>query len=453
MIRRLRRRLRREDGVAMVVVMGALLIVSLSAAALATGATQTNDSAIAGSNSKRALAAAQAGLEIATQRYGTRRTTLQPTQCLAGTDGLQVQQMATTATAANAECPDVAGGAEIGDGASYSYVLSLPGASCRAAPSAVTTVSPNDRCITSTGVVNGVQRRVQARVGSRNGAPFFDLAGLIGLDSITMTNSNDVNSSVGSNGTISIGNSVRVRGDVTYVPPNGSVQVNNGGRVTGTQIPRPEPFTLDIDEDFEVAEANNQNTALPSSWFEGGDRASRRFQPPNGTDAVMPVPAGTGPVTYYFCNVYLDNSIKLTLPANREVKIYVDSPARPDSPCTSGGRVHLRNSIDWNWPSGPGLASNLEFYIAGTGGEDLYLENSIRISALFYAPNSTVDLNNSVTVNGAIAAKSILINNSINFTWPADARTDPGPGRRAAWSGWFECRPRRTVAADPESGC
>jgi hypothetical protein len=56
-------------------------------------------------------------------------------------------------------------------------------------------------------------------------------------------------------------------------------------------------------------------------------------------------------------------------------------------------------------------------------------------------------------VNGAIAAKSILINNSINFTWPDDARTDPGPGRRTAWSGWFECRPRPPVAGDPESGC
>ena len=446
----MRKRLQGESGVAMVVVMGALLVISLMAGTLAANATQTSDSAVKDSNSKRALAAAEAGLNVATERFVPHRTTLAANACLVMVSNVLTP---TAMPAGTAECPPVADVNELDAGADYEYVMSMAGAACRFAPGGTSTTTAADRCITSTGIVNGVRRRVQARLSTRTGAPFFDMAGLVGLDSITMTNSNDVNTSVGSNGVISVGNSVRVNGDAVY-GPGGSVQIGTGGRVNGSQIPRSEPFTLELDEDFAAARLNNDNLSLPSSWFAGGDRTLRpMFQPPNGTDATMPVPAGTDPVVYYFCNVYLDNSIKLRLPANREVKIYVDSPTRTGSPCATGGRVHLRNSIDWNWPSGPGLASNLEFYLAGTGGEDLYLENSIRASAVFYAPNSFVDVNNSVEVNGAIAAKSILINNSIKFTWPADVRDDPGPGRRVSWSGWYECRPNPSVASDPESGC
>lgn len=455
-------RLRQQDGVAMVVVMGALLIVSLSAAALASGANQTNNTAITDSNSKRALGAAEAGLQVATQRYDAFRTTIQPTECLGDPSGpVAVGRipMGTGATAATTECDPVIGGADVGDDATYSYVISLPGAPCRAAPTATTAVTANDRCVTSTGTVNGITRRVQTRLGLAQGPPFFEHAGLVGLDSLSFTNSNTINAGVGSNGQVTVGNSVTVNGDAVLGPdapgyPNPNPALGNSADHNGNVIRRTAPYTLELGPVFETVETANNNSTLPPALLDSG----RHFRINGGTYTFPdPGPSVTGPIVYHFCSIYLDNSVDLRIPAGREVKIYVDSPTRPSPWCSSGGTVTFNNSICVNVPNcdtnSPGLASKLEFYLAGTGGQDLYLNNSLKLSALFYAPNTVVNINNSIWLNGALAAKVVNVNNSITFTWPADAREDSGPNRRAAWSGWFECSPRRTVATDPESGC
>ena len=427
-----------------------MLIVSLSAGMLLTNAGQTNDR-----DRGRGLQArpGRGGgrLQIATQRFEIMRKTLNtvPNRCLAGTNGL------TPVSPSGGVCPAVTGGADVVEDATYSYVISLPGAACRRNPAKPATAGA--RCITSTGTVNSVTRRVQTQLGWSGGPPFFEQAGLVGLDSLSFTNSNTINAGLGSNGQVTIGNSVTINGDVVLGPNapgnnNTNPALGNSADHNGNTTRRLEPYALDLAEIFEEVEATNNNNLIPSGFMLSG----RHFRINSGT-YQMPNPGGTGPLVFHLCSVHLDNSVDFRLPPGREVRVFVDSPTRPGSVCTSGGTVTFNNSICVNVPncnkSQPGLASNLKFYLAGTGGQDLRFINSNIISALFYAPNTTVDINNSIWLNGALAAKVVNVNNSIEFTWPADAKTNSGPNKKVAWSGWFECSTKPTVAGVPESGC
>jgi hypothetical protein len=70
------------------------------------------------------------------------------------------------------------------------------------------------------------------------------------------------------------------------------------------------------------------------------------------------------------------------------------------------------------------------------------------------APNTTVELNNSGKMWGAIAADKIRFNNSVEFTLTS-AVSDSAPVTAGGIDRghWVECRPEPTTAGDPESGC
>jgi hypothetical protein len=85
---------------------------------------------------------------------------------------------------------------------------------------------------------------------------------------------------------------------------------------------------------------------------------------------------------------------------------------------------------------------------------DVLLNNSSGFEGMIYAPNTTVELNNSGNMKGAIAADTIRFNNSVKFEL-TDAVKDTAPTTSGGIDRgtWVECRPQPTVATDPESGC
>ena len=82
MMRRSVTRARAEDGIVMVVVMGALLVLGVLAAGLVLTASATNQAGRAGSASDRALAAAQTGLQTALYRLNTSADTSASNPCI-----------------------------------------------------------------------------------------------------------------------------------------------------------------------------------------------------------------------------------------------------------------------------------------------------------------------------------------------------------------------------------
>jgi type II secretory pathway pseudopilin PulG len=425
----------RQDGVALPVVAGVLLLISILTGTVAATAIRSSDEANNDRSAKRALSAAEAGLKLA--RFRLNKLNPLDAMCVRShtTGSYTVPPLPST------ECPN--GEFEsLGNGASFSYVASIVGASCASVPGAPG--GAIGRCITATGTVNGVTRRVQQGV-SRQGVPLFANGGLIGLDLVEMKNSAQVETSIGSNGHIELGNSNQVDGAL-LLPPGATYSMGSSTVSEGVQtVP---PFVLPP-VDFAPSLASNNNSSIPSSLLD----ANREFRMNDSVEYSLA--AGT----YNFCNAEFINSNVLRIPSNGLVRIFIDSPARVGSGCRANtGRIEAVNSVEINEDAGN--PANLEVYVYGTmsetaGQPDVLFNNSVKFRGVIYAPNSTIKNKNSGQYKAAFAAKNIIFTNSEQFELPDSLKkkkfgTDTGA---YAKQGWVECKAQPTDPSDPESGC
>lgn len=440
----MRRPLEREDGVALPVVMMVLFLVSMIAATAAASSVRLSDTSTEDSNSKRALAAAEAGLQAATYRTNK----LPP----GDTNG---QCVTTTAVAPNAagECPGLT--QDLGNGASYTYyVTPVSSGPC----AGLQLVSPDNtitqRCVTSTGEVNGVRRRAQARVATYLGAPIFP-AGIIGLSGVTFNNSVQVTGDIGSNGPITLGNSTSITGGLELGPSAPQPSTGNPSVVSGGVTRR------DLAQgDFVLApvEVGNSATVNDNSRITTGLDASKNIAWNSLTRELTLKNSSTltlGGGTYNFCNLNLTNSAYVTIAATAGTRIFIDSPDRPGSGCAPGtGNLTVGNSAGFITPSG--RAEDLQIYVYGKndGTNVVNFENSNTFTGTLYAPQSSVVFKNSTEIVGAIAGKKVEFKNSVDFTYPASlAELRATTARFYYRTAWRECRPSATVSSDPESGC
>jgi hypothetical protein len=361
---------------------------------------------------------------------------------------------------AGPECPAVTDGGQLGDGAAFSYVISLPGASCPATPIAAEDAidATLARCVTATGTVQGVRRRVQARLALDDSPPFFKYAGLVGSDSVTMQPNATIGTAekrvnVGSNVSISLNNGVNVWGDAMLgpaAPPPGFTA--NGGMLHGSQRTLADKFELELDHEFAKAKTSppNSNGLLPTSVYTA---ATRSFRLSSGTYTLPAV--SPGPTIYHFCTFDLAEGTQLRIPSGSEVRIYIDST----TPCAGSSAVTFRKSVCVNFSdcSGtmgtPETASLLKFYLAGAAS--LSFEQNSKVSGVFFAPGRPADFKPNVRLNGALAAKSVDVFPGLVLTWPEDSKQAIHGEDQTSRNGWFECRPEPDASSpgDPESGC
>jgi Tfp pilus assembly protein PilX len=447
-----------ERGLATPVVVAVMSVVTLLAAGGALAALGTNEGANEDRRAKRALAAAEAGIQQAAYRLATLRP--REDKCM-GASGTAVDK--GTSGALPAECPAVGG--FVSTDAAFAYHVTpklTAGAACADRPDLASDSTSTDHCITATGTVGTVTRRLQARVRVARGG-IFTTIGLVGLEYVNLVNAAELWSDIGSNGQITGSNSIKVHGSVR-VPDSAPTPTVLGS--TPPVVRQPDPWALAQTDFAAIAAGPNNNAALDglSGWYP----TTRVLA--FGNSVNVTIPAGT----YLICELYGDNSVKINLHSNatptNPVRIFIDSPTRPGSGCPDGtGRLCLDNSVEFNKD---GNAGDLEIYIYGSTAKcsdaregmpfdgahfpsdsPFVLGNSVHYSGTIYAPTTRVKLNNSVTVNGGIAALSAELANSVNFTH-ANAVKDkvpaPGPVRRLSW---VECRSLPTTTGDPESGC
>ena len=255
--------------------------------------------------------------------------------------------------------------------------------------------------------------------------------------------------------------------------PGNSVTVEGGTQTVTTPFALPMP-EFEAVEPLDVNDNENLATDLGSAW----NATTRRINLASGEKTIRPG-------TYHVCGVHLGNSVKLKFShtGGARTRIYVDSPSRTGSDYCAGqadpaGTFTADNSVEINKESGE-REELLDVYMYGTahndtrtryswctdlnnGGlpgecqSDFMLDNSVLFYGSVYAPNSTVQAHNSVSIWGSVAADKIRFYNSIQFflTGPViDKPGETGATGAAARRGWGECRPERTVASDPESGC
>jgi hypothetical protein len=492
------RRLSGQEGVALPAAMGMMLVISLFIGAFFALAVRTSDTANQDRNAKRALAAAEAGLQTAIYRLNSIRPVIHPDACLTtGPVGVAELQPG--------ECPAAPG--DLGNGASYEYYVTpeldgltptLDANECVLLPGR--THDPRDRCVTSVGRVNGVSRRVQTRISKQVfGFPSLGV-GLLGKSLFYAWNSVTLTSDVGSNGHVELINSITVNSGANVdgalkLPSTATTNYVNSVTVAANPDRQPvPPYDLPAVNfepfDGDVLGENDNDKLIGDRTSDGDevyDAATRSLDIKKGKYTL-------DPGTYHFCRVFIDDSVEIQRPeGGGPTKIYVDGrdDDRVGSPCTGAndGRFLVNNSVKFNTSEAQGELT--EIYLHGTSRDnltgvsppdwdrpswctlrsdsyltpgspahwaqcrsDFVLENSVEFYGKVYAPNSTIEARNGVKIWGAMAADSVRFFNSVEFkVFSGDDGGDETGTGPAIRRGWTECRPDPIVAGDPESGC
>lgn len=431
---------KREDGVAVIVAMGTMtVLLILGAVALSTSVhvgASTNTETL----KKRAFETAEAGLQSTQYRLNM----LGPSsdKCIGG---------ATSAVVAPTSGGTCAGYTEtMGNGANFTSYTTTPlasGGNCAGTQVVSTTGAIDQRCITATGTVGGVTRRVQARVASYSDVPVFPVAGLLSATNIDIGGSAGVSGSVGLNGLLSITGSAST--DITVVfGPNGSFSSGTSHPPASTRSPDDGPFVLPP-VDPGTSATTNDNGRLSNGMDPVG---SNTWDP---TTRSLSVKSGTvtlGGGLYNFCNLTLQSKAILRVMNPARTQIFIDSPTRQGSGCPAGsGNFNMGGQSTLAQAGTDPTAFQLFIVGNGTainfnGGQSFY--------GTVYAPTTQIVLNGGAVVQGAIAAYSIRSTGNVTIHGDERARdirmNAAGVFFRTAWR---ECTPVPSSASDPGSGC
>jgi hypothetical protein len=402
---------------------------------------------------KRALQASNAGVDAALYRFNL----LQPgsLQCITLTAGT----LTVTVLQSDGWC--AAETENLGDGVTYTARVS-PAVSIRPNGQALV-----QREVVSTGTVNGVKRRVMSRITAATGEPVFPggYAG-VSLTALSVGNNVNVSGGLGTNGSVLLKNFAEVCGDTTPGPGK-TLTIQNNAHVCGGYSVAPATTAFNLQPvDQGNAPTSNDNgrignppgIASPDTCTSCGsinwDPDARTLSLRNNATLTL------GGSVYSFCRLDLDNSSQLKIAARApgtSVRIYMDSP---DS-CGDGngmGSVSVRNSAAIvNMNTDP---TTFQLYVVGSStiATSVDFSNGIDLATgmvmSIYAPYSTVTLRNNVSVTGAIAARSIVLENHASLIYSdriADITTG-SPLRLYRTAEYRECSSDPAAAAI-DSGC
>jgi len=438
----------REDGVAMVVMMGVLAILLVVTAGIAELSVQFTKGSGQDRDRKRALAAANAGAKIAAYRLSS--TGASDSQCF------------TTVGVDPAGCPAQASG-DLGNGSSYKYYVSpalAAGDSCTG-PTVTGTKTVTQRCVTSVGTVNGKQRRVQVRIVAYPPVLRFPVNGILGLSGITLSGAPNITGELGANGNISVsGGGAVINGTIR---PGTSTTTYSGPTPSGGIAPvESQKFAAVSDANaFENAENTNDNAKLyplPTNV----SLTNYQLAATNKV-ATLASPWIWQSGNYYFCNIKFGNDTFIKLAPGAKVHIFVDSPYRTGSPCSSGtGNVDITGKFYLDNPSTDPL--NLQWEVYGDPActtsscntpfvkfNNVLNGSASPLYATFFAPWSYFTTTNTSYIVGGIVANRVVASNSLTFK--AQGLSGLGNGVSAYFqSSWRECR-RSPSTTDPGSNC
>jgi hypothetical protein len=442
-----RRSFRSERGVALPVALGILFLVAGLTTIAAKAGVVTNHFAQRDRNAQRALQAANAGVEATIYQLNL----LQPRnlECV-------IKDVATNTLRIVPVDPDgwcITQTEDLGDGATYT-----------ARASSAISLNTNgqlliQRKIVSTGTVNGVKRRVMLSSNAATGAPLFPANyAAISLSSVDYGNSVFINGGVGSNGNITLSNYAEVCGAATPGPGKTLTLNNNATVCPGySTSPATTNFVLAPVDQGTSATQNDNNRICVADTCTGSvswNAASRTLELTNDGTVTL-----SGDV-YSFCKIDLRNFSKLRIAARTTpLRIYFDTPEACGAPsgnymqlslAQSSGIVNLNTdptTLQIMVAGSSSHASSIEFHNTGDAALDVVMT--------IYAPLSTVLFENSTRIKGALAAKSIQLQNSVEITY--DERVTDITALNTARlfqldSGFQECTATPT-GTPPDSGC
>ena len=420
-----------------------------SAAVVATVNTQR--STARDNSSKEALGAADAGASVALMRLNRYASSLNSSNpCLA----VSGSSLVLSKTSADGWCPAVSG--TVG-GATYSY--------------RVTPIANGSITLVSTGTSSTVNRRVAVTLKATTVGSLLGEYGVIGQDDITLSNSAEIRTGVGTNGNITLSNSATICGNIRYgvgkkiTYSNTAHQCNGYGATEGNQsLPPVSSFmpaniaSSNSNYRMEKCTSTNNPVGCELDTFTSNNKhnwgwfpATRTIELDNSSTETL------GGGDYFICRLIIGNSSELIMASGAKVRIFFDTPE--NCGLASGtAQIDVGNSggIEaTGYGSAPGQYDVPGLYVQGSTTRSTRVNfgnTADNNQFVLYAPNSTIEFNNSSTFRGSIVGKSITLSNSTKIV--QDAGFEPpniGGATIFARQSYVQCSGQ--VVSPPNAGC
>jgi hypothetical protein len=411
----LARDLRRdESGMAVATALVSMTIAFSFAGAAVVYSVNTQHGTIRDRGSKQAIAAADAGANIALMRMNQFSKAVSTANPCIGVSG---SVLVVTKAEADGWCPTVSG--TVG-GATYSY---------RVGPT-TTACSTATYCVVATGTSNGVSRRVDVTLGTSSVGGAFSRAGVLGQEDITLENNTHIGVGVGTNGNVNLSNGSDICGDIRRGVGKKLTKENNSSQCSGyasyegnEALP---PVSSFIPTTIATSNSNYRLVKCVSGTSPTGcqsDSYTKSWDtttPWNATTRTID-PAQNSTLTlsggdYFICRLNLGNNSHLITGATATVRIFFDTPENcgikaNESQIAVGNNADITSS---GYQLNEGKFALPGLYVMGSTTIPTKIEfgnNAGDSKFVLYAPNSNVYLENNATFKGAIAGKSVYLSN------------------------------------------
>lgn len=438
-----------------IIVLFILTVLAGVAVAVAAGSiTQTKRD----EDAKAALAAAEAGLQVASYRL----TELQPkeTECIG---------QSATETPAGSWCEEPST-ESLGNGSAYRYWTSVElktGAKC-AGVSITSSTTLSERCVAAKGETDGIAQRLQVLIAGTKAGQLFPVHGIVGLEGVKLTGNMEIKAGLASNAKVQMTGNFTQTGGCEFGPA-GKFEITGNGAPCVPQTTRSSNITLAQVTPGNSATASptgvctvtsepeyNCDSRITNGILKHEGKAYSEPYDPISAEGIIKFEApkrefsdtGNGTITleggvYNFCKFTVTGN--LTLRAKPKTVIYIDSPEDSKSKCSSGtGQFEFTGNLS--------EASNLLIYVYGKG--PVKVTGNSTTDATIYAPEAPVKYTGNVEqpFSGGIAGKTVEITGNFAFDWNEEDDSLGGSSGSTVYSrsAWDQCTP---AGASPSEGC
>ncbi|HET8956504.1 MAG TPA: hypothetical protein VFN18_12675 [Solirubrobacterales bacterium] len=423
---------RNERGMALPTVLFAMVASMGVAGAAVVASVDVQQGSKRDSGSKSAIAAADAGANVATMRLARYSKSLVSSQCIVDSGGTLATAKAVT-TGGQSWCPPVSG--TVGRG-TYTYWVSPAGSTC----------GGYALCVVSVGSVDGVSRRIELTFNEsdlegggggteeedeKGGSSSVGFEGLIGQDKFTVTGNADIRVGIGTNGEIVGNNSAaNVCGDIRVGigKPKPSVKQCSGYKITYGNVNLP-PVSSFMPSNIATVNSNYRFTTcsknLPTGCQTDGFTGSWKKEPFKPSPKTLSLGAQdaltVGGTDYWLCKLSLQGGSELIMKAGSKVRFFFDSPQHcgMSSGATQLEMLGTSRITSTGYQGTPGKFDMPGFYFSGNGRVYIGGNNGTN-EMVVYAPESEVELKGNATYKGLIAGKTLVVTGS------STVKADPG---------------------------
>ena len=449
-LRRLYALLRAESGVAVPTVLVVVMIGLGMAAAAGTAAISAQRGSVRDEDSKRALAAADAGALRALYRQNRLLTTAS-LPCVVV--GAQSGTLELAAADAGGWCAEQAG--TIGD-ATYGYWVSAP------VLTAGTGVQQRSEVeMVSMATSDDVSRRISLTSSALTGAGLLSGASVMGLDGVSLNSNAEVNGNVATNGDIVMNSNATLCGNAQYGVGQGLLLSSNAHQCPGYGQAEGE-ISLPAVEQGDVPTTNSNGRFFTQDIKQGNGvtwNATTRSLSLNSNSALT-----LGGTDYSFCKLELNSNSTLYIAQGARVRIFFDAPENCIDP--SDGQPYTESdepvtqfimNSNTKITNTSGDPTSAAFLMVGSETistiAQLNSNSHVNIDLILYAPLTDLILDSNSTFRGALAGKSVSVNS--NATIESDNRVSDFevPIRTIFEAGrYVECA-GGGPGTTPDSGC